>query len=460
MLRLAVGQVRARPASFAAVAVTALLAVGTITLFTSLIAADIATPSRLEVVAADDDSAALGSIARVFGEGAMLVSLLVMLNCVGFAVRQQLRDLGLLRTIAATPRQVHRLVRWEALVVVSAVAPLGWLTGSVGAQWFLHALQRHGYAGPGVDIPGGPLPQVVALTATAGIAAAASAVGARRATRLSPAAALGDSATEPRRIGWFRGLLGCLALLDAGALVGVNVAAGGTDAVDGAFLALLVLMAALGLLGPLIARLAAGLLGILPRLLWRQIGWLADANVRGHARRLASAVIPVALLVALACNFLFVGPTIEHAANPNTSSELSGFADPDENWLRLIELAMFVLLAAVAVVNTLVAVTAARRHELRLLELLGATKDQLWRMLVAETALIVCVGVTLGSAVGAVTLVTFSVGATGSPLPSVPMGSYAAIVGATVMVAAPSVLLTGRRVLARSNRALAARTTG
>ena len=445
MLRLAVAQIRTRPASFAATAATALLAVTTITMFSSLIAADIATPARVKAAVADDGG--LGTIAGVFGEGAMLVSLLVMLNCIGFAVRQQLRDLALLRTIAATPRQVHRLVRWEALVVVAAVAPLGWLAGSAGAHWFLHALQQHDYAAPAVDIPGSPLPHVVALVATAGIAMAAGAVGAWRITRLSPAAALGDSATERRRLGWFRALLGCLALADAGALVGVNVAEGGDDAVDGAFLALLMLMATLGLLGPVIARVAARLLGIGPRRLWPRIGWLADANMRGYARRLSSAVIPVALLVGLACNFLFVGPTMDHAAHPSTSDAVSGFSDPNENWLRLVELAMFVLLAAVAVVNTLVALTAERRHELGLLKLLGASNDDLWRMLVAETALIVVIGLTLGTAVGAVTLVTFSLGATGSPVPSTPMAPYAAVVAATLALAAPSILLPGRRVL-------------
>jgi hypothetical protein len=56
--------------------------------------------------------------------------------------------------------------------------------------------------------------------------------------------------------------------------------------------------------------------------------------------------------------------------------------------------------------------------------------------------------------------VTFSLGATGSPVPAVPLASYSAIVGATVLVAAPSVLFTGRRVLARSDNALAARSTG
>jgi putative ABC transport system permease protein len=449
MVRLAVAQIRARPASFVALAATALLAVGTITLVSSLIAADVAAPAAAAATASADE-ASLGTIAGIFGEGAILVSLLVMVNCVGFAVRHQLRDLALLRTIAATPRQVHRLVRWEALVVVATVAPAGWLAGNVGARWFLDALVRHGYSAPDVVVPGGLLPVLTAaisLVATGLIAVVASALGVRRITRLSPAAALGDSATERRGIGWIRSVVGLLAIADAAALIGVNVAAGGTDAVDGAFLALLVLMAAVGLLGPVAARMVAALLGVVPRRLWPRIGWLADANVRGHARRLASAVVPIALLVALAGNFLFVGPTIEHAAHPDASSELDGFSDPNENWLRLVELGMFVLLAAVAVVNTLVALTAERRRELRLLGLLGATADDLWRMLVVETGLIVLVGLVLGGSVAAVTLSTFSLGATGSPLPSVPMASVAAIVGATVALAAPSILVTGRWAL-------------
>ena len=87
MLRLAVAQIRTHPASFAATAATALLAVTTITMFSSLIAADIATPAQVKAALADSSGSddGLGTIAGVFGEGAMLVSLLVMLNCIGFA---------------------------------------------------------------------------------------------------------------------------------------------------------------------------------------------------------------------------------------------------------------------------------------------------------------------------------------------------------------------------------------
>jgi len=74
-------------------------------------------------------------------------------------------------------------------------------------------------------------------------------------------------------------------------------------------------------------------------------------------------------------------------------------------------------------------------------------------MLLAETALIVVIGLMLGTAVGAVTLVTFSLGATGSPVPSVPMASYATIVAATVALAAPATLLPAHRLLTGPNRA-------
>jgi putative ABC transport system permease protein len=130
--------------------------------------------------------------------------------------------------------------------------------------------------------------------------------------------------------------------------------------------------------------------------------------------------------------------------------------DPDENWLRLVLLGMFGLIAAVAVVNTLVALTLDRRHELGLLQLLGATDRELMRMLALEAGLIVAVGLVLGAVAGGISLATFSNGVTGSPLPSVPMVPALAIVAATALLAVPSVLVTGRLTLRQSDRALAA----
>ena len=451
---LARAQVRQQPAAFVAVAATALLAVATITLFGSLIAADVATPARLKPQGPGEDG--LGVIAGIFAEGAIVVSLLVMVNSVGFAVRRQMRELALLRTIAATPRQVRRLVRREALTVVALVAPPGWLLGWAGAHVLLPALQRHGYAAGAIEIGSPLVPRLIATAATGAIAVGAAALGARRATRGAPAEALADTAAEPRRVDGLRRVLGGVALAGVAVLTLVNLGRGGADAAEGAFPVLLAGLAALAVLGPLAAGRVAGVLGAGPRLLSARAGWLADANLQGHVRRLASAVVPVALLVALAVNFLLIPPTLARGTDGGRAAEVaasSGFADPDENWLRLVELGMFGLIAAVAVVNTLVALTADRRQELRLLGLLGATDRDLLRMLAVEAGLIVAVGLVLGALAGGISLVTFSNGVTGSPLPSLPMVRCVAIAAATTALVVPSILLPARSMLPRGARA-------
>jgi putative ABC transport system permease protein len=454
---LAVAQVQRWPAAFVAVAATALLAVATVTLFASLIAGDVTTPARLKPYGPDEDG--LGVIAGIFAEGAIIVSLLVMVNCVGFAVRQQLRELALLRTIAATPRQVRMAVRREVLAVVAVVAAPGWALGLIGAHLLLPALKRHGYAADAIVMPSPVVPMVVATAATGMIAVAATAVAVRRATRRSPAAALADTASEPRRVDGPRRALGGAALAAVGVLTVVNLARSGPDAAEGAFPVLLAALAAMAVLGPLAAGRVAAVLGAAPRVLSPRVCWLADTSLQGHVRRLASAVVPLALLVALAANFLLIPPTLARgavSAQAGAVAASSGFADPDENWLRLVELAMFGLLAAVAVVNTLVALTVDRQHELGLLKLLGATDRELMRMLSVETALVVTVGLVLGAAAGGISLVTFSNGVTGSPVPSLPMVRCLAIAVAAAVLAAPSILVTGRVVLARSERALVA----
>jgi putative ABC transport system permease protein len=117
---------------------------------------------------------------------------------------------------------------------------------------------------------------------------------------------------------------------------------------------------------------------------------------------------------------------------------------------------MFGLIAAVAVVHTLVAPTVDRRHELGLLELLGATDRELLRMLAVEAGLITAVGVVLGAVAGGISLMTFSQGVTNSPLPSVPMVRCLAIVAATAALVVPSILIAGRATLSRSDHAPAA----
>ncbi|WP_107094524.1 FtsX-like permease family protein [Streptomyces sp. XY431] len=443
MTSLVLGQLRRRPAAFAGTAVALLLAIAAVTLFGSLFAAELATPAAVRKAAAGPG---LMVIAGAFGEIAVLVAFFVVVNALGFALRQQHRELALLRTVAATPRQTRRLVRGEVLVTTLLVAVPGWALGAVAARWFLAALQRRGMASSAVRVPGTPVPMLVALGVVLLVGLAASAVAARRISRIAPAAALTASSTEHARTGALRLLAGTGALVGGVLLLRLS-ATRPADQVDkagqAALLASLVLLVAVALAGPFAARVLAAVLGGPLRVLAPGAGWLADANLRGYARRLSSAVVPVALLVGLSGTMsimTFTAGRATAAAGGSASSVTSA----TDIWLRQAELGMLVCFATVSVVNTLVAVTADRRREFALLRLVGATRPQLLRMLSAEAALTTAVGVLLGAAVAGAAASAFSAAVTGSAVPPVPVGTCGWIVAGAAALVLPGILVTGR----------------
>ncbi|WP_327064004.1 ABC transporter permease [Kitasatospora purpeofusca] len=447
MFPLVLGQLRQRPAAFAGTAVALLLAIAAVTLFGSLFAADLATPEAVRKAAAGPG---LMVIAGAFGEIAVLVAFFVVVNALGFALRQQHRELALLRTVAATPRQTRRLVRGEVLVTVLLVTVPGWALGAVAARWFLAALQRRGTAAPDVRVPGTPVPMLVALGIVLLVGLAAAAVAARRISRIAPAAALTASSTEHARTGVLRLLAGAGALAGGVLLLRLS-ATRPADQVDkagqAALLASLVLLVAVALVGPFAARVLAAVLGGPLRVLAPGAGWLADANLRGYARRLSSAVVPVALLVGLSGTMsimTFTAGRAAAAAGGTGSAAVSSVTSATDIWLRQAELGMLVCFATVSVVNTLVAVTADRRREFALLRLVGATRPQLLRMLSAEAVLTTAVGVLLGATVAGAATSAFSAAVTGSAVPPVPVATCGWIVAGAAALVLPGILVTGR----------------
>ncbi|MFF0411275.1 FtsX-like permease family protein [Kitasatospora sp. NPDC004745] len=446
VLPLAVGQIRRRPASFVGLAVALLLAVATLTLFGSLVAAQAAAPPAVSRTPVDGPGVML--IAGAFGEIAVLVALFVVVNALGFTVRQQFRDLALLRTVAATPRQVRRLLRAQVTATVLLVAAPGWAVGALAARGFLGALQRRGMAAPGLRIPGAPVAMAVALGVALLVGLAATALGARRITRPTPAAALTADTAGQRRTGVLR-LFAGVAVLAGGALLLRLAATRAPGEVDKAgqatMLGALVLLVGLALLGPLAARVLATVLGAPVRVLAPRVGWLADANLRGYAARSSSAVVPVALLVGLSGTMLIMTSTAERAAG--AAGIATGVTRATDVWLRGAELGMLVCFAAVSTVNTLVALTADRRREFALLRLVGATRRQLLRMLAVEAVLTTAVGVLLGSAVAATAAGAFARSVTGSVVPAVPVAACVWVLAGAAALTVPGILGTGLRAV-------------
>ncbi|MGF1426509.1 FtsX-like permease family protein [Kitasatospora sp. LaBMicrA B282] len=444
VLSLAVGQFRRRPAAFAGLAVALFLAVAAVTLFGSLFAAQAAAPAPVRSAAVDGPG--LMVIAGAFGEIAILVAFFVVVNALGFTLRQQHRDLALLRTVAATPRQVRCLVRVQVAATVLGVALPGWAAGSLAARWFLAALQQRGMAAPGIRIPGTPVPMAVALLTALLVGLVATAVAARRITRIAPAEALTASSTGVGSAGVLRLIAGAGALTGGVLLLRLAATrpAGELDkAGQAALLASLVLLVAVALLGPPAARTLAAVLGAPVRALAPRTGWLADANLRGYAARLSSAVVPVALLVGLSGTMLIMTSTAEHV--PHAGSAATSVTKATDVWLRQAELALLVCFAAVSTVNTLVALTADRRREFALLRLVGATRRQLLRMLSVEAALTTAIGVVLGGAVAMASAGAFSRAVAGTPVPVVPGAACGCVVLGAVVLTVPAILGTGLR---------------
>ncbi|WP_411145488.1 ABC transporter permease [Streptomyces sp. x-80] len=102
---------------------------------------------------------------------------------------------------------------------------------------------------------------------------------------------------------------------------------------------------------------------------------------------------------------------------------------------------------AVAVANTLVLTTLGRAREFALLRLVGATPEQVMRMMRTETLMVILIAVVAGTVVPLLPLMTVSLGLTSSPVPYIPPLLYLGIVGATSALAAAAVLLPTRMAL-------------
>jgi putative ABC transport system permease protein len=90
-------------------------------------------------------------------------------------------------------------------------------------------------------------------------------------------------------------------------------------------------------------------------------------------------------------------------------------------------LGLVIAFAAFAVFNTLMLAIQGRSREYALLQLIGASRTQVRRMMRVEALLLVTIGWTIGAAVAATTLMPFAYAVTGSFIPALPLLPVAAV---------------------------------
>ena len=116
---------------------------------------------------------------------AVIVSLFGIINTLALSVFERTRELGTLRAVGMTRRQLRRMIRHESIVTALLGATLG-----IGVGLFLAAMVTGALSGEGLQfaLPVGSLVAFVVIATVAGMLAAIA--PARRAARLDPLTAL------------------------------------------------------------------------------------------------------------------------------------------------------------------------------------------------------------------------------------------------------------------------------
>ncbi|QWF78843.1 hypothetical protein HUW46_02241 [Amycolatopsis sp. CA-230715] len=257
-------------------------------------------------------------ISGSFGGTVLMVTVFVVTGTLALAIGQRRREFALLRAIAATPKQIRKLIGVETTLVAAIAAALGSAAGIAVAQGLRSAFAAIGVVPTDFALTIGPLPLVAAFLLGLGAARVGAWAAGRRPSKISPVEALGEAAVERRELGKARVFTGgvFVALGVGASTVPLFVRSEDAGALSG--VSALLLVVGLALLGPKVVALAVRLIaGPLSRVS-RVGGYLAAANTRANTRRMAAAVTPLMLAVGFAITNFFSQATTTAALQEET----------------------------------------------------------------------------------------------------------------------------------------------
>ncbi|WP_433611532.1 FtsX-like permease family protein [Prescottella agglutinans] len=258
-----------------------------------------------------------------FAGMAVLIAMFVVASTLSLSIQQRRREFALLRAMGATPGQIHRLIGSEVLLVAGVAALLGVGPGYALAQVLRAQFTEAGVLPSDFALAYSPLPALIGVLLALSTARIAAAVAARRPARLDPTEALRESAVEPAAIG--RGRLIAGLVVGAGGLATASLPAvlPGQAALAGAGSSAVLLVISVALLGPLLVSGAVRWFGGPLRRSSSPTLVLAAANSGARARRLAAAITPLALAIAIGSVQLFTQSTIAAAADDQSRSGIT-----------------------------------------------------------------------------------------------------------------------------------------
>ena len=196
MTRLAFASLRHRATASLATFVTVLLGTALMGSFATL--AQTATGP-----VSDTDQDTLFIMGAVVGGWGALIVLFAVVSTVGITVTQREVEIGLLRTIGATPRQARRLVRSETLLVAVLASAAGAALATLGGRVLLAMLRDNGVVAGSVRYGPGAAPAATALLIVL-VSLVGSGIAARRATRGPASITPSEGRAGRERLPWWR----------------------------------------------------------------------------------------------------------------------------------------------------------------------------------------------------------------------------------------------------------------
>lgn len=201
------------------------------------------------------------ALSAAFAGTAIMIAMMVVASTLALSIQQRRREIALLRAIAASRRQIHRMIGGEILLVAGIAAVLGAIPGIALAYVLRAGFARGGVVPADFGLALSPMPALIAIVLCVGTARIAGWVAARRPAKISPVEALGESAVEPKRLPRFRVIAGWVAMFLGVAASGLPLLIPGEAAIAGVAGSALLLVLSIALLGPRLVSGAVRLFG-------------------------------------------------------------------------------------------------------------------------------------------------------------------------------------------------------
>ncbi|WP_314225637.1 ABC transporter permease [Streptomyces zaehneri] len=247
---------------------------------------------------------------------AFLVGIFLIINTFSMLVAQRTREIGLMRAIGSSRKQVNRSVLAEALLLGVVGSLLGVGAGVGIAVGLMKLMGMTGMNLSTDDLTVAWTTPVVGMVLGVVVTVLAAYLPARRAGKVSPMAALRDAgAPADAKAGVVRAVIGLL-LTGAGGL-GLYLAAAADKAAEGSlWLGLGVVLSLIGfvVIGPLLAGAVVRVLGAIVLRAFGPVGRMAERNALRNPRRTGATGAALMIGLALVACLSVVGSSMVASA--------------------------------------------------------------------------------------------------------------------------------------------------